>query len=124
MRARFLPVMLWLGLMLGGCGSRTVYVTMAPPAARGEVPPPKPHHAYVWIPGHWDWHAGRHVWVAGYWAKPKPGCQWAPGYWKQTEQGWAWNEGQWKKESPGKKEGHRKSDAPGKSNSHGKKDKA
>jgi hypothetical protein len=73
-----------------------VYVNIAPPAARVEVLPPRPHPGWVWRPGYWAWH-GRWVWVGGlYVHPPHVGAAWVPGHWAHHPRGWVWVPGHWR----------------------------
>ena len=47
-----------------------VYVGVAPPPLRYEVPPPMPGPGYVWTAGYWNWAGGRYVWAPGVWRRP------------------------------------------------------
>jgi len=40
-----------------------VYIGVAPPPLRYEVPPPTPGPGYAWVDGFWNWAGGRYVWV-------------------------------------------------------------
>jgi hypothetical protein len=78
-----------------GGGTRSLVISVAPPAVRGEVRPPRPSSESVWVPGRWEWRDGRHTWVAGHWIPGKPGKIWVPGHWRRLGDGWAWSPGRW-----------------------------
>jgi hypothetical protein len=89
-------VLLLAGLLsFAACGTKTVYVPIAPPQRRVEVKPARPGPEYAWQPGRWVWRSGRHVWIAGHWTKAKGGRRWIPGHWRHTPRGWVWQSGRW-----------------------------
>lgn len=68
-----------------------------PPAARAEIPPPRPSERHGWIAGSYVWRVGRWFWVQGYWAvPPRPGATWIPGHWSRREDGFVWVAGTWR----------------------------
>jgi len=74
-----------------------IYVNIAPPAARYEVVP-APRHGYVWIPGYYDWHAGRFVWTRGHWERERHGYYWHPNRWYEQNGQWVFKRGSWDRE--------------------------
>ena len=78
-------------------GVPEVEVTVAPPAARVEVQPPRPSMGHNWVPGYWSWRGGRHFWVGGHWAvAPQQGMVWEPAHWVQRGPHWRFIEGHWR----------------------------
>lgn len=72
----------------------------APPAPVDEVPPlHKPEGANVrWIPGYWQWAAGRDdfVWVCGLYRNAPPQRTWQSGYWTEVRKRWTYFPGYWR----------------------------
>lgn len=84
------------GVVVGGGGD--VVVTSEDPT---EEPPPPQAESYgtnrghVWIPGHWEWKAGKWAWLGGRWEKERPKQAWSPGKWERRGNRWVWIEGRW-----------------------------
>ncbi len=70
-------------------------VPVAPPLPRVEVIPAAPHPGYVWAPGYWAWHDGRHIWVRGRHIAPRPGYAWVSEHWEQRGPSHYFVQGQW-----------------------------
>jgi hypothetical protein len=74
-----------------------VYIRIAPPPLRYEVPRRRPSPAYVWIKGYHRWNGRTYVWVPGYWTRPpRPRAVWVPGRWQHHRRGWYWVRGHWR----------------------------
>jgi hypothetical protein len=71
-----------------------VFVNVAPPALPYEVVP-APRPGFVWVPGVWRWHHGRHHWVAGHWIAYRPGYVYRPAGWVVYHGGWRYRPGIW-----------------------------
>jgi hypothetical protein len=71
-------------------------VTIAPPAAIVETPPP-PAPGRIWEPGYWSWNGATYVWVPGHYAvAPYPGAVWVAGRWVPHGPRWMWADGHWR----------------------------
>ncbi len=77
-----------------------VYIDVGPPARRVEH---VEHRAgYVWVPGVWQWHDGRHEWAAGHLVAEKKGYHYAPDRWVSHDNDkWAYQRGGWNHDSDG-----------------------
>lgn len=74
-----------------------VVVVAAPPPVRHEVVYARPAPGYVWVPGYWDWRAGRYVWIAGHWSRPPRGRQaWVQPRWERRGGNYIFIEGRWR----------------------------
>jgi YXWGXW repeat-containing protein len=62
-------------------GLPAVVIGTPPPAPIVEVAP-GPRAGYVWAPGYWAWHDGRHVWIHGRWIAENPGYLWIGEHWE------------------------------------------
>ena len=73
-----------------------IEVEIAPPVAIYEAPPP-PRVGYAWVPGYWNWDAGRHdhVWRKGYYARAHRGEHWVAHEWVEHDGRYRLNEGHW-----------------------------
>ena len=71
-----------------------VYIDVGPPARRAEH---VQHRAgYVWVPGVWQWHDGRHEWAAGHLVAERKGYRYAPDRWvSHDDNKWAYQRGGW-----------------------------
>jgi hypothetical protein len=76
--------------------SATVYLSVAPPTARHEYTP-APRAGYLWVPGYWDVHGGRHAWTNGHWERQRRGHTYVQSSWKQHDNRWALERGRWQK---------------------------
>ena len=75
----------------------SVYLDVAPPAARYEVLP-APRRGYAWQPGFWEWRGDRHYWRKGYWVRERPGYFFHPSRWEQRNGRWYLERGGWHRE--------------------------
>lgn len=74
-----------------------LYLDVAPPPPRHEViPAARP--GYIWAPGYWDWHEGRHVWKRGHWVRERKGYYWHPSRWEERNGRWHFEQGRWDRE--------------------------
>ncbi|MFS2204320.1 YXWGXW repeat-containing protein [Variovorax sp. Varisp36] len=80
--------------------AQPVAIEVAPPPPRFERMPP-PRRGYVWSPGHYEWHGGRHVWVRGYWVRERPGYAYRPPEWRQDGDRWQYHRGGWDRDGDG-----------------------
>ena len=72
------------------------YVNIGPPPAYREyVPAVRP--GFVWVPGFWDWHRGRHHWVAGHWVRARSGYYYAPTRWYERGGRYYLDRGGWRR---------------------------
>lgn len=74
-------------------------VTIAPPPPRREVIVyhTRPSIDFVWVPGYWNWHSGRHVWISGRWDRPPRGHRhWESPRWERRHGGYRFVEGRWR----------------------------
>ncbi len=74
-------------------------VTIAPPPPRREVIvySSRPSVDFVWVPGYWNWHSGRHVWISGRWDRPPHGHHnWHAPRWERHRGGYRFVEGRWR----------------------------
>jgi hypothetical protein len=71
-----------------------VFVRVAPPPPRTEVVP-APRRGYVWVPGYWDYRAGRHFWVQGTWVRERHGYRYAEPRWHERDGRWVLERGHW-----------------------------
>ncbi len=70
---------------------------IAPPPPRVvEAPPPR--EGFIWVPGYWDWSAGRYVWHEGRWLQERPGYRWVPDRWAERHGRWHHDPGHWEPE--------------------------
>lgn len=78
--------------------ARVVLVRKPPPKLKREVRPRKPAGHYVWVSGHWHWHAGRgYVWKAGQWHKPPHRTAvWIKPRYEKRPAGWVYIAGHWR----------------------------
>ncbi len=83
-----------IGFTAVPASAATVYLDVAPPAARHEViPTARP--GYIWQPGFWQWRDGRHVWARGHWVRERKGYYWHPSRWEEREGRWHFQGGRW-----------------------------
>lgn len=76
-------------------GHRVVSVRLAPPPPRHERVVVRP--GFVWIPGYWRWHGGRHAWIAGYSAPARAGYVHRPARWRRQGPAWRFHHGYWQR---------------------------
>lgn len=67
----------------------------APPAPRGESPPPAPYADSYWIPGYWRWDSDKFVWVDGRWEQSRPNMVYQNAYWTHDNGSWIYQAGHW-----------------------------
>jgi hypothetical protein len=70
--------------------------TEAPPAPKDE--PQQPRAGFVWVPGQWDWKAGKYDWTPGHWEREQAGKHWRPARWEQHGALWTQVAGGWEAE--------------------------
>jgi hypothetical protein len=70
------------------------FVQVAPPVPQYEVVP-GPREGYVWAPGYWAWHDGRHIWIRGRWIGERPGYLWVGERWESGPRGHYFVAGHW-----------------------------
>lgn len=84
-------------------------VPTAPPPAPQAERPGAARAGFVWIPGHYNWKAGRYVWVPGHWERARAGKRWVRGSWKRQGNQYVWVPGYWETETGrGKVRDHRR----------------
>jgi hypothetical protein len=49
----------------------------------------------VWIPGQWDWKAGKYAWTPGHWERERAGKKWREARWESQGGKWVRTEGDW-----------------------------
>jgi len=82
-------------------------VAVPPPAGDAPTAPPPPQReekyepraGFVWVPGQWDWKAGKYDWTPGHWERERAGKHWRQSRWEQQGGRWAQVAGGW--EDPG-----------------------
>jgi hypothetical protein len=78
-------------------------VAVPPPGDWPTQPPPppqteaaqQPRAGFVWIPGQWDWKAGKYNWVPGHWERERAGKRWRESKWEQQNGKYVRTEGDW-----------------------------
>jgi hypothetical protein len=74
-----------------------VIVVSAPPPVRQEIVYARPAPGYIWVPGYWNWRAGRYVWIAGHWSLPPRGRNtWEQPRWERRGGNYIFIEGRWR----------------------------
>ena len=61
----------------------SVYIGIAPPPIRYEVPPPPPEPSFVWAGGFWVPQGEHYRWVAGHYVRP-PSKNWSESSTRRT----------------------------------------
>ncbi|MBX3160590.1 MAG: YXWGXW repeat-containing protein [Deltaproteobacteria bacterium] len=69
------------------------YPRDAPPSPRAEAAAAKA--GFVWVPGHWEFRAGKYEWLAGHYERERAGKKWREGRWDRTGDRYTWVEGEW-----------------------------
>jgi hypothetical protein len=78
-------------------------VAVPPPAGDAPTAPPPPPRAetqqpragFVWVPGQWDWKAGKYDWTPGHWERERAGKHWREARWEQQGGRWTQIAGAW-----------------------------
>jgi len=86
-----------------GAGGAPPPVAVPPPGDMPTEAPPPPrdekHDAaragFVWIPGQWDWKAGKYDWTPGHWERERAGKKWREAKWEQHDGKWQRSDGDW-----------------------------
>jgi hypothetical protein len=74
----------------------SVYIGIAPPPIRVEVPPPPPEPSFIWVTGFWAPQGNHYRWVAGHYMRPPyESAAWYPPHYEQGPRGWHYREGYW-----------------------------
>jgi hypothetical protein len=74
----------------------SVYIGIAPPPIRVEVPPPPPEPSFVWVTGFWAPQGSHYRWVGGHYMRPPyESAAWNPPHYEQGPRGWHYREGYW-----------------------------
>jgi hypothetical protein len=74
----------------------SVYIGIAPPPIRVEVPPPPPEPSFVWVTGFWAPQGNRYRWVSGHYMRPPyEGAAWYGPHYEQGARGWHYRDGYW-----------------------------
>jgi hypothetical protein len=73
--------------------------TEAPPPPRDE--PQQPRAGFVWVPGQWDWKAGKYDWTPGHWEREQAGKHWREARWEQQGGRWTQVTGGWEDQGQG-----------------------
>ena len=72
-----------------------VTVDRGPPPPRHENPPAASGTQF-WVPGYWQWTAGRYDWVDGHMETKRPGMRYTPPHWEETaSHEWTLRDGKW-----------------------------
>ena len=77
-------------------------IPVAPPLPRVEVVPVAPAPGYVWAPGYWAWHEGRHIWIRGRWIVGRPGQHYVAEHWEQRGPNHFLVAGRWEHDARGR----------------------
>jgi len=71
-------------------------VSEAPPRARYERRPPRPHREDVWIAGYWDRRDDQWAWLSGRWERPGArNTRWIRPQYRRDEDRWRYEPGHW-----------------------------
>jgi hypothetical protein len=81
-------------LALPAQASTSLYVQVAPPAARYEAAPGY-RQGHEWVAGHWQWQGNGHAWAPGYWVVARPGYSYRQPQWVSYDNRWGYQPGGW-----------------------------